>query len=289
VLEADIEVTENVAYETTREILDYKEFPAYFENTIQPNKNIGLMYSHLSTAPHSFLKELIVYKYEQIEDQNVQFAPLAEVSNEKLRRFVINFSKHGAIPQTLRWLTEKYIEPKLESCTVNRNQALKEGESCLVSRNDPMHDSVKYLQNNLKNDTDILHEYFIPRAQFVPFVDGLRDILQENNTNLLNASVRVVHQEDIALNYAPEDMFSIVLYINQKTKPEGNEKMAKVTKELIDLTLEHKGRFFLPYQLHYTPEQLHASYPELQKFFETKKKYDPQERLTNTFYEKYRK
>ena len=71
-------------------------------------------------------------------------------------------------------------------------------EACLVNRNDPMHDSVPYLRNALANETDILHEYFIPRSQFVSFIDGMRKVLPDNKTNLLNASVRIVHQEDIS-------------------------------------------------------------------------------------------
>ena len=146
---------------------------------------------------------------------------------------------------------------------------------------------MKYLKNNLRNDTDILHEYFIARTEFIPFIDGVRKILKLNNVNLLNASVRVVHQEDIALNYASKEMFSIVLYVNQRTNAAGNEKIAKTTRELIDLTISMGGRFFLPYQLHYTPEQLERSYPEIRAFFEAKKRFDPQGILTNTFYEKY--
>src|SRR3712207_9148736 len=65
--------------------------------------------------------------------------------------------------------------------------------------------------------SDILQEYFVPRDQFVPFVDGLRQIVRANRTKLLNASVRVVHREDNLLNYAPADMFAIVLYVNQPT------------------------------------------------------------------------
>jgi FAD/FMN-containing dehydrogenase len=187
----------------------------------------------------------------------------------------------------LKWFTEKYVEPRVESCSINRNQAQGSGEACLVSRNEPMHDSVPYLKNALKNDTDILHEYFIPRDQFIPFVNGMRDILENNNTTLLNASVRVVHKEDTALNYAPKDAFAIVLYINQTTDAEGNTRMKKVTSELIDLTAKVGGRFFLPYQLHYTPEQLLTSYPELPAFAAMKKKYDPELRLTNTWYNTY--
>ena len=48
-----------------------------------------------------------------------------------------------------------------------------DGEACLVSRNDPMHDSVAYLRNNLPDETDILHEYFVPRDRIVPFIDAL--------------------------------------------------------------------------------------------------------------------
>jgi FAD/FMN-containing dehydrogenase len=47
------------------------------------------------------------------------------------------------------------------------------------------------------------------------------------------------------------------------------------------------GRFFLPYQLHYTRDQLQQSYPEIGAFFSAKKRYDPDGLFTNTFYRKY--
>ena len=50
--------------------------------------------------------------------------------------------------------------------------------------------------------------------------------------------------------------FSVVLYVNQSTDAEGTARMARLTSDLIDLTARHGGRFFLPYQLHYTPAQL---------------------------------
>ena len=144
-----------------------------------------------------------------------------------------------------------------------------------------------YLRNSLPNDTDILHEYFIPRSQFVSFVDGMRKVLTDNKTNLLNASVRVVHQENNFLTYSPEPAFSLVLYLTQTTDDEGNRRMKKATEELIDLTIAHKGRFFLPYQLYYSRDQLQRSYPQINEFFAAKRKYDPTELFTNTFYQKY--
>ncbi|MBI2055854.1 MAG: FAD-binding oxidoreductase [Candidatus Sungbacteria bacterium] len=287
VLDVDLEITDNVVYQSEREVIDYKEFPDVFNRKIENDENIGLFYGHLSTVPQSFLKEMILYTYKKVDVPDAKIPPLGEVSNIKLRRFIFNFAKQGSVPMRLKWFAEKYIEPMLENCPVSRNQALGEGEACLVSRNEPMHDSVPYLRNNLKNDTDILHEYFVPRDQFASYIDGMREIILKNNANLLNASVRVVHKENNFLNYSPADTFSIVLYLNQTTDEKGNQNMQKVTQELIDLTIAHGGRFFLPYQLHYTADQLKQSYPEFRSFLAMKNKYDPQERLTSTFYKKY--
>ena len=284
ILDVELEVTDNVVYQRERKSISYKDFPERFEKEIAGG-DYGLFYAHMSTAPLSFLDDMILYGYKQTDVTDVWIPPLKEVENVKLRRFMFNLAKVGQIG--IKWFAEKYIEPRLESCAVSRNQAMKEGEACFVSRNEPMHDSVKYLKNNLKNDTDILHEYFIPRDKFISYIDDMRRVLKGNSVNLLNASVRVVHREENFLNYSPSDTFSIVLYINQTTDEKGNQKMQKVTQELIDVTVKHGGRFFLPYQLHYTNDQLERSYPEIRSFFAAKKKYDPQERLTNTFYEKY--
>ena len=86
---------------------------------------------------------------------------------------------------------------------------------------------------------------------------------------------------------SPEPAFSLVLYINQTTDGEGNRQMRKTTEQLIDLTIAHKGRFFLPYQLYYSRDQLQRSYPQINDFFAAKRRYDPTELFTNTFYQKY--
>ena len=96
----------------------------------------------------------------------------------------------------------------------------------------------------------------MPRERLLPFIDGLRDVVRKHDANLLNASVRVVGQEDNSLSYAPAPSYSVVLYFNQRTDADGNAKMARLTSDLIDLTHAQGGRFFLPYQLHYTPKQL---------------------------------
>lgn len=288
ILDVDLDVTDNVVYRSERRVVDYRDFIRVLSDEIASDPDYGLMYGHLSTSPHNLLEEMLLYTYREVESEGATIPPLGEVSQVKLRRLVFNLSKQGPLWMRLKWFAEKHVEPRLEACPVTRNEAMGQGEACLVSRNNPMHDSVPYLKNSLPSETDILHEYFIPQDAFVGFVDELRRITQGENANLLNASVRVVHREDNALTYAPSDgMLAIVLYLNQTTDRPGHDRMQRYTRRLIDLCSDVGGRFFLPYQLHYTPDQLERAYPEIRAFFEAKRDVDPQEMFTSTFYERY--
>ncbi|MHC9419733.1 FAD-binding oxidoreductase [Sphingomonas citri] len=287
ILSATLDVVPNDVYRSGREIIDYRAFPATFER-IAADPSIGLSYVHLSTSPDSLLREALVYTYSKhAEDQGLSRAALGEVASTKIRRITVNLAKRNDTFKRVKWWSEKHLEHRFESCTITRSQAQGSGEACLVARNDPMHDSVAYLFNDLPAETDILHEYFVPRARIIPFIDGMREIFQREGANLVNASIRAVGREDNALSYAPAPAFSVVLYLNQPTTPKGTEAMRQLTSDLIDLTARQGGRFFLPYQLHYSPEQLARAYPEIGSFFAAKRQWDPQELFSNTWYARY--
>jgi FAD/FMN-containing dehydrogenase len=286
ILSAELDVVPNDIYRSGRELVATKDLPARLQQ-ILADPSIGLMYTHLSTAPGSLLDEALIYTYRKTDATGAERAPLREVGSVRMRRLTVNLAKKSAVFQGLKWWSEKHLEPRFETCTVTRAQAMHDGEACLVSRNDPMHDSVPYLRNAMKDDTDILHEYFIPRDRLLPFLDGLRDVVRREHASLLNASIRVVGQEHNVLTYAPQPAYSIVLYFNQKTDGAANAHMARLTSDLIDLAHANRGRFFLPYQLHYSPEQLEQSYPLIREFFAAKRKWDPDGLLANTWYERY--
>ncbi|WP_244661832.1 FAD-binding oxidoreductase [Mesorhizobium huakuii] len=176
VLEATLDVVDNAVYRTSREIIKSDDFPKFFAEVLEPNKDIGLFYGHLSTAPGNFLKDMIVYRYDKVAEEPPADQPaIGEPGSVGLKRVIINLAKWGSLFQELKWFTEKTLEPKFETCTVARTTAMAQGEACLVTRNNPMHDSVPYLFNDLTDETDILHEYFIPRAAYNPFITAARE------------------------------------------------------------------------------------------------------------------
>jgi FAD/FMN-containing dehydrogenase len=160
-------------------------------------------------------------------------------------------------------------------------------EECLVSRNQEMFDAMEYLRNRLP-DTDILQEYFVPQPRMPEFIDGLRNTVLANGANLVNVTIRIVTRDTVtALPYAREDMFAFVLYFNQGFNEKESAILQKTTTDLIDVVTGLGGTFYLAYQLYYSSDQLRRAYPQIDAFFEAKRRLDPIGLFTNKFYEKY--
>jgi len=287
IVDADIELTANEMYELERRVVDYREFPDLFDSTIAGDDRYKLLYGHLSTASHSFLREMLLYTYRPAARPEVSTPPLEEAGYVRVSRLTFNIAKTGPLGRWTKWMVEKYVLPHVRPCYESRNQALTAPEACLISRNQAMYSSTDALKNSVKHRTEILQEYFVPRHRLVEFIDGLREALADKKADLLNASVRVVHKDDLVLGYAKNDVFAVVLYLSQSTNSEGNADMGRLTRQLIDVAQSVDGSFYLPYQLHYTNQQLRAAYPELDVFLELKAKYDPSGVFSNRLYEKY--
>jgi len=285
ILDVDLDIVNNEMYSREISYMDYTQYPNYYKSNVEGSDRVGLVYGRLSVSPRSFLRETAIQIYTRAKFDGA-LPPMEPSRHDTLDRFIINFSKTGGMGRWLRWTMEKYAEPRLHNC-VTRNQAMNQKEACLVTRNEEMYDDMAYLKNRLR-DTDILQEYFVPYDRMPEFVDGLREVVQRNRANLLNVTIRTVHRDTVtALPYAREDMFGFVLYFNVRFNDRDNEILKKTTADLIDVAEGAGGTFYLPYQLFYSKEQLHRSYPNIDGFFTTKKKYDPLGLFTNKFYEKY--
>jgi FAD/FMN-containing dehydrogenase len=285
ILDANLDVVDNEIYERRAVYMDYKDYPAYYRKNVENNEKVALAFGRLSISPGSYLRETAAHVYFRSQS-HTDLPSLTPDRYESLDRFIINFSKRGAIGRWLRWTLEKHVEPRLHTC-LTRNQVMTQKDICLVSRNEEMYDDMAYLENRLR-DTDILQEYFVPYDRMPEFVDRLRSVVQKNNANLLNVTIRTVHKDTLtALPYAKEDMFGFVLYFNVGFDDEDNEILKKTTTDLIDAAEQSGGTYYLPYQLFYSKQQLERSYPGIQEFFAAKRTYDPIELFSNKFYEKY--
>lgn len=136
--------------------------------------------------------------------------------------------------------------------------------------------------------TYALQEYFIPVRNFLPFARGLARTLIDRKVVAVNVSIRHSPADPVALlPWAKEEVFSFVVYYKQRTDAGASAWVGEWTRELIDLALANKGRYYLPYQLHATRVQFEQAYPEAGLLRDLKRAVDPDGRLSNELWEKY--
>lgn len=136
--------------------------------------------------------------------------------------------------------------------------------------------------------TYVLQEYFVPERHFLSFVREMAQVLQVNEVDALNVSIRHAPVDRISLlPWAREDVFSFVLYYKQRTWPAAREAVGRWTRELVDAVLRHQGRYYLPYQLHATKAQFEAAYPEAMALRRLKDRADPSGKFSNELWRRY--
>jgi decaprenylphospho-beta-D-ribofuranose 2-oxidase len=277
IIDVDLEFTDDVIYEMTSYVMDYRKYPEFFKATVLGNEDIGLHSAKLSNAPRSLLTEVIETTYKRSDvAPNPSIYALENERDVFRNRLFFSLSRSFGWGKDLRWSLQKRLIAKV-------------GKTEYVSRNNAMRPIIKFLDYSSSKNTDILQEYFVPIDQFIKFIDGLRAIIKEDNVNLLSITLRYVPQDDKAfMPYAKSDVISVVLYINQGLDDVSVKKAAAWTRRMVELSLSLEGTYYLAYQRYPTKEQLLKAYPEFTEFINKKRQYDPDELFMNTFYEHYR-
>jgi FAD/FMN-containing dehydrogenase len=139
-----------------------------------------------------------------------------------------------------------------------------------------------------KVSTYALNEFFVPPRHFESFAREMALILQNRRVEAVNVSIRHSPADTLSLlPWAREEVFSFVLFYKQRNTREAQRAVGVWTRELIDATLRHDGRYYLPYQLHATKEQFERAYPEVAKLRQLKRDVDPNNRFSNELWRKY--
>lgn len=272
VLDVKLKVVENIALKYKYIRLNPDNYINYFKKYITDNPNVNLVFGRLRISDKLFLEEATLNFFEKVE------AKIPALQNEKsteAQRLVFRGSVNSEYGKRLRWDLETGMNK------VSKNQ--------IYSRNELLNDDVSIIENKDSSSTDLLQEYFIPERNFTQFISDIKPILKNSKIDLLNITIRGVQKDnDSYLNYARESVFGFVLLFNQKKTNEQEKEMKTLTNQLVDVALKNEGTFYLPYRLHIDKDKMRKSYPQTDKFFELKLKYDPSELFNNKFYEHYK-
>ncbi|MBC8069285.1 MAG: FAD-binding oxidoreductase, partial [Deltaproteobacteria bacterium] len=274
VIEAELQLVPNRRYQLARFVVPSAEYAEVFAREIVADGRAELAFGRLSITPgDDFLGEAILTALRPTDDQDA-LPPLDDAMLAGTRRLLFRASADGPAAKRLRWQAERELGALLGARTITRNSLLSEG--------------VEVYENHSALTTDVLHEYFVPRDRFADFVVRLGDVVTEHRGNLLNVTVRDVDADpDAFLRFADQPMFALVLLFEQPRTDAGEAAMAAMTRALIDEALAVGGRFYLPYRLHATEDQLRRAYPQWDELVARKRALDPQLVLRNGLWDRY--
>jgi len=139
-----------------------------------------------------------------------------------------------------------------------------------------------------KTSTYVLQEYFVPVARFDAFYPKMAAVLTQRHVNVMNVSIRFARADPgSVLAWAKTDVFAFVLYYKQGTSEADRKAVATWTRELIDQAVAVNGSYYLPYQIHATPEEFRKAYPRADEFFAIKRRVDPTDKFRNKLWDAY--
>jgi FAD/FMN-containing dehydrogenase len=274
ILDAELEVMPNEEYRLERFVIPVASYVPAFEREVRWKSEATMAYGRLSVAPDSFLDEAILNVFRRVPAGSGRASRTEFPEVAGLTRAVFRGQVGSDYGKTLRWQAERRLAGVLSAGAIHRNQLLGEPAAVFANRS--------------AASTDILHEYFVPPS-------CLRRFRRPASVDRQEARRRPPQRD--RERRAPRRRHLPALRrpgharcrdaVQPAAHGAGDAAMEAMTRDMVDAALGLGGRFYLPYRLHATQEQLLAAYPQVPRFLALKRRYDPRLIFRNTFYTKY--
>jgi FAD/FMN-containing dehydrogenase len=273
ILELEVDMVENLLLRPTHAVMPSTELAARFM-TASDDASVRMAYGRLSVARRGFLQEALLVTYRRTHSPGRlpragEGGIVATVSREMYRAQI-----GSETAKRTRWLAETRAVPRASSGISTRNTLMNEPVANLAGRD--------------RGRTDILHEYFVPPKRFAEFVAACQEIIPRSKIEFLNVTLRYVAADnESVLSFAPTRRIAAVMSFSQELQPEDEVAMQRMTEALVDRVIAIGGSFYLPYRLHARRDQVEKAYPNVARFIERKRHYDPQLLFRHAMWQQY--
>ena len=272
IVEATLQLTDNIKVERVVQRVATSSYRDYFMKGIRDNPNV--VFHNGDIFPPSFDLVSAVSWNKTDKPLTIEDRLIPRGQNHWLQPRAIHVLNNLPFGRQLRAsVLEPLMQRKEVVCWKNYEASYDVAELEAPSRD---------------RNSFVLQEYFVPVARFDEFVPKMRDVFKKHKAKVFNVSIRhALPDTGSLLAWASEEVFAFVVYYEQGTSEKDREKVAVWTREMIDQALSVGGRYYLPYQIHATDGQFRKAYPGFDKFFELKRKLDPENKYRNRLWDRY--
>lgn len=279
ILEADIELTDNVVYKKSARLLQTKNYQKFLKKNVIGNPSLGLHYGMIFLAPTDHFKKMVVVNYTELPAHTKIDASAYDLKEE---RFVA-ISK-----QRLHWRRQSRLFNFCSEVTEWPMILAAEKIPQITCRNNAMRHPVKCVEHVATTNTDVLQSYFVPVDAFAQFADFLYNCAHDKDLKIFYALTRYIPKNtESFLSYTTQNYVEVVLFVNHGTAHHELAHARAWTQKVIRKVLSFGGKFYLPVRLNAYQQQIKQAYPQLDEFFAKKRQYDPHELFVNHFYKAY--
>jgi len=272
ITEATLLLDENEKVERSDKVFPIKNYREYFFNHIRNDTSV--VFHNADIYPNRYKKVREVSYRSTSKKVTIESRLQAPNKNYRTNRFV--FKVISGCPGG-KWIRQHLIDPMLYR-----------GNPVEWRNYEASYDVMELEPASRKKSTYVLQEYFVPANQFDLFYPQMTAVLKKNRVNVINISIRHAKKDPGSmLAWAKTEVFAFVIYYKQETSHKDKEIVRVWTKQLIDAAIQCGGSYYLPYQIHASFEQFSKAYPASPRFFELKKKLDPECKFRNKLWDAY--
>jgi FAD/FMN-containing dehydrogenase len=138
-------------------------------------------------------------------------------------------------------------------------------------------------------ETLVIGEHYVPRDQILAFMLRARDVLRTFETEVIYGTIRAIARDTVSfLPWAKDDFACVIFNLRTPHTEAGLARTADTFRALIDASNSLGGSFFLTYHRYATAAQVEAAYPRFRDWLAIKRRYDPDELFSSSWYVHYR-
>jgi FAD/FMN-containing dehydrogenase len=137
--------------------------------------------------------------------------------------------------------------------------------------------------------SEMISELYVPREKLADFMASAAEDFKKHKVNLIYGTIRLIESDDESfLAWATQPWACVIFNLHTVHTLEGITQSEDAFRRLIDLAIEHGGKYYLTYHRWANREQIEKCYPKLRQFLQLKRKYDIEERFQSNWYRHYR-
>ncbi|MDH3413151.1 MAG: FAD-binding oxidoreductase [Gammaproteobacteria bacterium] len=136
--------------------------------------------------------------------------------------------------------------------------------------------------------SEMITEVYVPRRSLGELMWLLAADFRRHNVQVIYGTIRLIERDtESFLAWAKQDYVCVVMNLHVDHGPQGITRSAEDFRRIIDRAIELEGNFFLTYHRWATREQVETCYPQMTRFLELKRRYDPDELFQSDWYRHY--